>query len=230
MRASAEIKDMYKKLLNRKDYPDSISDFSRNFLEVYYTNFLPEIERDIRRTKNQVAEWKKILSDTNEREIVNDLVNMFTVIARKYIDRKSNYTDGQRFIKFYTDSVLQPLTDQYESNDDLMKLKRIIDVYWVKYYLYTGKPDSALRVAQELSKIISRSIDNGVYLVAAYLVCDQYDGAATLYRDTIKVRRQKINSDRTLRGLLNSLKEKNIALSNINRFISKELKLESEYK
>jgi hypothetical protein len=218
MIASAEIKNMYIKLLNRKDYPDSISDFNQDLLEEYYNNFLPEIERDIQRAKKQFVEWKKILSGSNAGANKSLKIFSFSLIASKYFGRKNNYTDGLRLIKYWTDSVLQPLTVKYGSNEDLIKMRRSVDIYWMKYYLYTGKPDDALRVAMELSHANSKTINYNLYLVAAYLASDKYAEATALFKSIANARGWRMFSERIFQNLLRNLKEKNIAVTNIDKF------------
>ena len=221
MAAFADVKIMYDDLTSRKDYHKDIFDFNKDLLYKYYYDFLPQIEKDIVRAKSQITEWRKIISDANSGRKVSALIVRFNLITNKYIDKKINDTNGLRLIKFYIDSLLQPLTAQYDSNAYLLKLRRSIDVWRVKYYLYTGKYDEALKVAIELPPITSANFKNEIYLIAAYLATDKYSDAAKLYRDRLKT-----IGTYYLRDFLIRLKEKNIAVSNIDKFI-KEFRLKS---
>ena len=237
-----EMEAAYNKLVNKKNYNDSVENNNRNLLEkcynVFFLNTLnesyksqksdmpPGIEGHILRAKTELIEWKIFLADTSKKSEAPG-ISFILLTASSYLDKKGNYTDGLRFVRFCNDSIWQPLRARYGESSYLQAMKRIIDVYWVKYYLYTGKPDEAMRVANELSQIPSKTIDNRIYLVATYLVSDKYDSAVSIYNEIIKNRLRRRDNDRNLLSLLNRLKEKHIALSNIVKF-NNEVELELE--
>ena len=231
----SEIKDMYHRLMKRTDFHKVISDANKILLDKYYYKLLfdePDlvqgnypknnIDKLILMGKKENAEWNLSLLDTTSRDfasITNRLLNSYYTTTYRYIDNSRDTAEGIMIISFYRDSILGPLTVRYGANSTLDRLKRSVNVSFLKYYLYTGKLGDAIKKANELSHVVTRLVDNNIYLVAVYLAAGKYDEAAQLYKRILNSTGYvRVNSISFLQSLLTKLLRRNIAMPDIVRF------------
>ncbi|HMG15729.1 MAG TPA: hypothetical protein VK590_09790, partial [Saprospiraceae bacterium] len=229
--AVLEIKNIHLKLTKRKDFNNVVVDYNEALLNQRFYEFLlsvpskqNDIEYSILKAKYQLAEWKIFLLDTIETNNAKELLYLFSNNANSKVDRQRSDADDLKLLKFYRDSVLSPLNIKYSQNTYLIKFKKWVDFQWLKYYLNTGKFIEALSVVNKLSNENPNAISYKIYLVATYLGTDKYIDAAKLYRNILNINNKGF-IEQIIRELFNRLKEKNIALFNINKF-EKEYGLE----
>ena len=229
--ALAQVKEMYKNLLNRKDYHREIAGYNDDLLKRYYLDHLSKIDRDIININSKIEGWRNFLLDTTKKVSIGfgegfSIVGYISGRSSSYFDKDNNYTDGIRLINFYRDSFYNKLIEQNKNrkNPNLQKVGHNINIALLKYYLYTGKTNDALKIAVEISHDTSRIINYSIYLIATYLVADKYADAAQLYNDInnnkAANKRSKALNSFNLNLFLLKIKAKNIAVSNINRFIN----------
>ncbi|MEP7237753.1 MAG: hypothetical protein ABI685_07810 [Ferruginibacter sp.] len=230
------MQNMYAHVVKRNDFNTVITKYNRLLLDKYYYSFLlreadlfpkkqakKDLDLQILKARKNLIDWELFLMDTlanRTRQYI--LLNSFSTSSAYFLEKKNNYTDGEKFIRFYADSVLQPLEAEYGRSSFLNRTRYSINVQWIKYYLYNNKPEEVFRLYDVESKKTASAIDLRIYLVPAYLTAGKYTEACNLYVSmqpkSSKLQRIKQEQDMALAKIFKALTDKNIAVDNIKQF------------
>ena len=146
----AEVKELYRSLLNNKYFRDSISMPNKRLIYNYY-NFLvlkePELlllteredkqSRFARYAQHHFEDTRdRLLLDTMDIQDAMVYANDFTVnMAEYYLDSTNNYDLAFRYIQFARDSILSPFSIKYPNNSTLKDEELSANVELIRYYL-----------------------------------------------------------------------------------------------
>ncbi len=161
-------------------------------LRLYYTKALKK-EQEMFKTSGlelkkmealeQLDDWHDLLTGTIGGNGYGRLTFEFQQ-DYKFFEKRKLYAEQAAYIRFYADSILQPLSKQYGQNNYLLQAKRQVDISWLRVYICNKNDTAAINKAKAIAEQYptNPSLDYRLYQVATYLIFDKYAEAANLYQ------------------------------------------------
>jgi WD40 repeat protein len=222
--AFADIKARYTQLRGSK----GISREAADLLRLHYVRALKK-EQDMFKTSGldlkklealeKIDLWQEFFADTSNRFVYSLLLYEF-MQGYESFEKNNFYTAQAAYIHFYEDSILQPLLKQYGQNSHLIRMKRQVDIGWLRVYICNKQDTAAINRAKVIAVQypISLVIDYRLYQVATYLLFDKYEEAASLYKSLGEKSRISSTTKRTLSSFLKDLSAKSTNPATVQRF------------